>query len=138
MDDLLKLEYINNLLSIYGGLLTESQKAMMEDYYVYNLSFAEISENNNVSRAAVSDCLKKSLQKLEYYESILHLYQKKELLSSLIKDEKTTKEELVKALERMMSDGIWISIWSFSTHFKEVERSIKINWSQYGRDAKRN
>lgn len=106
MDDLLKLEYINNLLSIYGGLLTESQKTMMEDYYVYNLSFAEISENNNVSRAAVSDCLKKSLQKLEYYESILHLYQKKELLSSLIKDEKTTKEELVKALERMMSDGI--------------------------------
>ena len=61
MNDLERLEYINNLLCIYGELLTESQKMMMEDYYVYNLSFAEISENNNVTRSAVSDCLKKSL-----------------------------------------------------------------------------
>ena len=78
MNDLEKLEYINNLLCIYGELLTESQKTMMEDYYVYNLSFAEISENNNVTRSAVSDCLKKSLQKLEYYESILKLYEKRD------------------------------------------------------------
>lgn len=88
MNDLERLEYINNLLCIYGELLTESQKTMMEDYYVYNLSFAEISENNNVTRSAVSDCLKKSLQKLEYYESILKLYEKRELISKVIKDEK--------------------------------------------------
>ncbi len=106
MDDLFKLEYINNLLSIYGELLTESQKNMMEDYYVYNLSFVEISENNNVSRSAVSDCLKKSLQKLEHYESILHLYEKKLNLLSLIKNEDITKERLIETLERMLNDGI--------------------------------
>lgn len=106
MDDLFKLEYINNLLSIYGKLLTESQKNMMEDYYVYNLSFVEISENNNVSRSAVSDCLKKSLQKLEHYESILHLYEKKLNLLSLIKNENITKEQLIEILERMLNDGI--------------------------------
>ena len=106
MDDLLKLEYINNLLCIYGELLTESQKTMMEDYYVYNLSFAEISENNNVTRSAVSDCLKKSLQKLEYYESILKLYETRELISKVIKDEKISKDEIVALLERMLNDGI--------------------------------
>lgn len=106
MDDLLKLEYINNLLSIYGDLLTKSQKNMMEDYYVYNLSFVEISENNNVSRSAVSDCLKKSLQKLEHYESILHLYEKKKDLLNILKKEDITKEQLIETLERMMSDGI--------------------------------
>jgi predicted DNA-binding protein YlxM (UPF0122 family) len=106
MNDLEKLEYINNLLCIYGELLTESQKTMMEDYYVYNLSFAEISENNNVTRSAVSDCLKKSLQKLEYYESILKLYEKRELISKVIKDEKISKDEIVTLLERMLNDGI--------------------------------
>jgi predicted DNA-binding protein YlxM (UPF0122 family) len=106
MNDLEKLEYINNLLCIYGELLTESQKTMMEDYYVYNLSFAEISENNNVTRSAVSDCLKKSLQKLEYYESILKLYEKRELISKVIKDEKISKDEIVALLERMLNDGI--------------------------------
>lgn len=106
MNDLEKLEYINSLLCIYGELLTESQKTMMEDYYVYNLSFAEISENNNVTRSAVSDCLKKSLQKLEYYESILKLYEKRELISKVIKDEKISKDEIVALLERMLNDGI--------------------------------
>lgn len=106
MNDLERLEYINNLLCIYGELLTESQKTMMEDYYVYNLSFAEISENNNVTRSAVSDCLKKSLQKLEYYESILKLYEKRELISKVIKDEKISKDEIVALLERMLNDGI--------------------------------
>ena len=106
MNDLERLEYINNLLCIYGELLTESQKTMMEDYYVYNLSFAEISENNIVTRSAVSDCLKKSLQKLEYYESILKLYEKRELISKVIKDEKISKDEIVALLERMLNDGI--------------------------------
>ena len=106
MDELQKLEYVNGLLSIYGKLLTESQLAMMEDYYVYNLSFAEISENNNVTRAAVSDCLKKSLQKLEHFESVLNLYQKQKTIQAALKDENITKEQLELILERMMSDGI--------------------------------
>ncbi len=106
MDDLQKLEYINCLLSIYGELLTESQKRMMEDYYVYNLSVVEISENNNISRAAVSDCLKKSLLKLENYEKVLKNHFFKEKLLLLIKDNSLSKDDLVKEIERMINDGI--------------------------------
>ena len=51
-------------------------------------------------------CLKKSLQKLEYYESILKLYEKRELISKVIKDEKISKDEIVALLERMLNDGI--------------------------------
>ena len=65
MTDLEQFEHINQLLETYGVLLTDAQRHMCEDYYIYNLSISEISENDQVSRAAVNDCLKKSVQKLE-------------------------------------------------------------------------
>ena len=107
MNDLQLLEYRNQLLLVYGGLLTEIQKKMMEEYYQYNLSLSEISENYGISRAAVSDCLKKSEQKLEDYENKLHFLKKKKELEKLLEKWKTqSKEEILDELERMMDDGI--------------------------------
>lgn len=59
---------INRLLDIYGRLLSKAQYEIMTDYYGANLSLSEISENRKISRAAVSDALKKGVENLENYE----------------------------------------------------------------------
>lgn len=80
------------LFEIYGKLLTDSQKEVFSDYYVYDLSLAEIAENRNISRAAVSESLNKSLAKLEEYESKLSF--------------SSYHEELIKALEAKDDDRL--------------------------------
>lgn len=73
-----KTEEMNALLDFYDSLLTEKQLNVMNLYYKEDFSLAEIAEEMNISRAAVSDHLKRSMQILEDYESKLKLVQKYE------------------------------------------------------------
>ena len=87
--------YLIDLYDIYGELLTEKQQEYFEDYYFNNLTLAEISENNDVSRNAIHKQIKETCEKLNYYESILKLKEKKERLEQLsvqITDEKLKEE----------------------------------------------
>ncbi len=109
MHSLEELERINQLLLCYGELLTPSQKKIMEDYYVYNLSLSEISENHQISRSAVNDCLKKSLQKCEEYEKKLELMKKNSFLKKKIVEwqkKQADAASILADLERMIEDGI--------------------------------
>lgn len=76
--------YLNNLYDYYGKLLTDKQQKYYEDYYFSDLSLAEISENYNVSRNAVFKALKEIENKLKNYESILHLYDNRVNIESII------------------------------------------------------
>ncbi len=78
--------YLINLYDFYGDLLTEKQKKYFEYYYFDNLSLAEISENNNISRNAVHKQIKEVETKLEMYEQKLNLYEKSKKIKFLIKD----------------------------------------------------
>ena len=93
-----RLKYIN-LYDYYSVLLTEKQMEYFEDYYFSNLTLAEISENNEVSRNAVHKQLKEIEKKLEFYEEKLNLYEKslkiKELLINVEKDIRKQIEELI-------------------------------------------
>lgn len=89
------------LFDYYEELLTDSQKKYFIDYYFNNLSLAEISENENVSRNAVSKDLKLTKEKLISYEEKLKLYDKDKKIRKVIdkiKDE-SIKEELEKILD---------------------------------------
>lgn len=67
------------LFAIYGGLLTEKQQNIMEQYFYDDLSLGEIAENTRTSRQAVYDLLRRVEQTLEKYEDKLHLlYQDQE------------------------------------------------------------
>ncbi len=72
-DKLLNTIKTNELLEFYGAFLTKKQLLIMQDYYVYNLSFTEISENRKITKTAVSDTIAKSIKKLENCEEKLQL-----------------------------------------------------------------
>ena len=80
--------YLNNLYDIYGELLDSKKKEYFEMYYFDNLSLQEISDNLGVSRNAIFKKIKNAEAKLLFYEEILELFNKKEVLNEVI--EKTS------------------------------------------------
>ena len=65
---------ISILCELYGKLLTKKQLEFMNDYYNNDLSLSEIAENNDITRQAVRDILKKGEKKLfEYEEKLLFM-----------------------------------------------------------------
>ena len=73
MDILEKAFEIIELYDLYQALLTDKQKEYFESYYFDNFSITEISENKEVSRNAVHDQLKKTVNKLNDFEEKLNL-----------------------------------------------------------------
>ena len=89
------------LFDYYGDLLSDSQKNYFESYYFDNLSLAEIGENYNVSRNAVSKDLKLATEKLNNFEEKLKIIardDKLRKLASKIEDNKL-KEEIMNILD---------------------------------------
>ena len=86
--------YYNNLYDYYGSLFTDKQKEYYEDYYLNDLSLAEIAENNGISRNAVHNQLKIVIEKLEFYENNLKLFEKSKKIGKIIDrlDDKIKKE----------------------------------------------
>lgn len=85
------LEYIE-LFEIYKELLTEKQRELFSSHYLFDLSLAEIAEEDGGTRQSVYDAVKKVKKKLLEYEKALGIKEKKLKLFSLlsdIKDEKT-------------------------------------------------
>lgn len=66
---------IANLLEIYSPLLSEKQKEYLEDHFENDLSISEIAKNNNVSRQAIFDNIKRGVALLYEYESKLKFHQ---------------------------------------------------------------
>ena len=100
MDEKIK---ISILCDLYGKLLTEKQFEFLNDYYNNDLSLSEIAENNNITRQAVRDIIKKGEKKLFVYEEKL-LFMKRMLnqektiqhiLSELTKIEKDSSDKKV-------------------------------------------
>lgn len=81
---------ISMLSELYGKLLTEKQFEFIDDYYNNDLSLSEIAENNNITRQAVRDILKKGEKKLfEYEEKLMFM---KRMLNQEKKIEKVLSE----------------------------------------------
>ena len=99
---------ISILLEIYGNLLTEKQRTLLENYYNQDLSLSEIAENEQITRQAVRDNIKKGENKLFEYEEKLGIMKKTKVqeeqiakvLSELTKIEsKMSDKQMAKVLE---------------------------------------
>lgn len=100
--ELEKTKRVNDLMDLYGNLLTANQLNILELYYMEDLSLKEISEELNVSRNAVHDSLKRSLLVLEEYEEKLELLRKDEIKVELLeKFDELTKEQIKEYIDKL-------------------------------------
>lgn len=77
---------ISMLCQIYGKVLTEKQYEIINDYYNNDLSLSEIAENNNITRQAVRDIIKKTENKLYELENNI------EFMKKILEEEKLVSE----------------------------------------------
>lgn len=75
---------ISILLSLYGNLLTKTQKRYMDLYYNQDLSLSEIGDNENITRQAVRTILVKSKAKLKEYEKDLKFMKRETQIKDLL------------------------------------------------------
>lgn len=100
---------ISILNEIYGKLLTKKQFEIIDNYYNQDLSLTEIAENNEITRQAVRDILKKGEKKLYEYEKHLHFMkkaQKKQQKLDVILEqiEKIQKQALDQKTNKQLQD----------------------------------
>ena len=96
------------LCDIYGNLLTEKQKEVINDYANQDLSLTEIAENNNITRQAVNDIVMKGETKLLEYEQKLGIMKKqleteKQIQNILSELSKITDNSSDKKVERILN-----------------------------------
>lgn len=92
--------YYGELFNIYGDLLNDSNKKYYSLYYEENLTLQEIADLDNVSKSYVGNIISKTTKKLDEYENILKLYEKKVLLESVLEldDVKIIKDKIKEVL----------------------------------------
>ena len=73
----------NELMDLYGSLLTGRQLEILKLYYQEDFSLSEIQEELEISKAAVSDALRKGVRAMEKYEDLLHLAEKNRQITRL-------------------------------------------------------
>ena len=94
---------LSMLIQIYGNLLTEKQLEILDNYYNMDLSLSEIAENNQITRQAVRDIIKKGESKLfeleEKLEIMKRMFKQEEkiaiILSELTKIQKRSTDKQV-------------------------------------------
>lgn len=84
--------YYSELFDLYSLLLTDKQRLYFKEYFFENLLLEEISENEGISKNAVSKEIKRVKDLLEYYENALKLHEKRVKLYKRISDDKILKE----------------------------------------------
>lgn len=72
------------LFDVYGELLNERQREILEMRIVYDYTLSEIGEELNVSRQAIHDAEKKSVDALKNYESVLSIVKKQKKCEEII------------------------------------------------------
>lgn len=72
------------MLDYYGDLLTRHQRDILDEYFNEDLSMNEIAENYKVSKSAIQDLIKRSLNQLYDYEKTLKLIEIDHKLNGII------------------------------------------------------
>lgn len=82
-----KFQEMAVLLDVYGSLLTDKQRDVMDQYYNYDLSLQEIADNGGISKQGVHDLIRRSEnalikadEKLEFIKRLSDIRQSLELI----------------------------------------------------------
>jgi len=97
----------SRLNSIYGPLLTEKQREVLNLYLEQDLSLKEIGERLCISRQGVYDLIKRSLRTLTELESKLSFQQRldhiRDQVLALLGDKRMFDEKTLKELEEFFN-----------------------------------
>lgn len=74
------------LLDFYGQLLTEKTREILELHFAEDMSLAEISDLNSITRQAVHDSIKRGVASLQEYEDKLGMINRFKMQSECIKE----------------------------------------------------
>ena len=79
-----KIVKVAQLYDVYGQLLNEKQRDVINCYYNEDLSLQEIADNDGKTKQAISDMINRSVDKLFEFEDELSLLKSKtELVGAL-------------------------------------------------------
>ena len=100
---------ISYLLDVYGSILDERSRAVMQAYYEDDLSLSEIADGEGISRQGVRHVIKKSEEQLDLLDSSLHLSEHYTKLESFFSElleisaslSKSSDENAQKSAERI-------------------------------------
>lgn len=90
---------ISDLLDLYGEMLTDKQRDVIELYYNQDLSLAEIAEHEQITRQGVRDNIKRGEAFLLEMEEKLHFAEKFKRLVA-VTEEITTRCEEIERINR--------------------------------------
>lgn len=77
----------NELFDVYGRLLTRRQQEILKLYVLEDLSLSEIQEILEISKAGVSDSVRKAIRAMEEYESVIGFIDRRERILHLLEDQ---------------------------------------------------
>lgn len=94
---------VSTLLDYYKNLLSDKQREYLINHFEDDLSLSEIAKNNNVSRQAVYDNIKRGIKLLKDYEEKLGFSGKeKQVYQELLELKKDFKiEKLNDIIEKL-------------------------------------
>ncbi|MCI7239206.1 MAG: DNA-binding protein, partial [Anaerococcus sp.] len=105
-----KIVKVAQLFDIYGPLLNEKQRDVINSYYNEDLSLQEIADNTQRSKQAISDMINRSVEKLFEFEDELSLFETKQnlkdslfLIKELMDDSNYTQanDEITRLIEKI-------------------------------------
>ncbi len=110
-----KFTHMAVLLDVYGGLLTDKQKDVMEQYYSYDLSLQEIAENAGITKQGVHDLIRRAEQtliktdeKLGFLNRLTNIQEGLEKvqqkLDTISKQQKSMRDSLTQQQQTEMED----------------------------------
>jgi predicted DNA-binding protein YlxM (UPF0122 family) len=104
-----EIERVSLLFDFYGPLLTDRQQALLQAYYLEDLSLGEIAGEEGVSRQAVQNLLKRSVTLLEEYEAKLGFLQEHQRRQAQLQRlaraiESGEREEALRLVQALMTE----------------------------------
>ncbi len=81
------------LLDYYGGLLPDKQRRLVEYYYCDDLSLAEISDNEKITRQGARDAIVRAVAKLKQLEQTVGFINKSNAVRVLIDKYAVTRSD---------------------------------------------
>lgn len=89
---------ISEYLDLYGDILEERQRHIMDMYYNEDYSLSEISEITGITRQGVGESVRKSVKRLLEIEEKLHL-------KTRIERFEESRNQLTDKIRSLFSDG---------------------------------